>query len=412
MIIEKVKAKNLVNKTKIDDWWWTEGGMNPYQGCFHNCTYCDGKSEGYHMHEDFGTRIKAKINSPQLLEKFLKKNGFIPVNREKTSTLADFYPSLKEQMIKKQPSKFILSVGGGVTDVYQPIERRLKITKRLLEILYDYDIPVQILTKNKNVLRDLKLLKKINDSTYANVSFSITLGDNSIQKIFEPRASSTSERFEALRQIREAGIHGGVLFVPCLPWIGDTDENMVKIFQMARDSHAEYVILSGLTLKPGRNKSEYLNTIKNNFPELYNSYTELYGNDDRYGNPDYTKIRELKVEDPIKKGIKFGHEYNVPVRMPRYVPEGRIKDNLRISTILFRISYFKTYYHYEKKYFTLRKAAHFIETYNKDLGKLSKTEIKKLPIDKNSIQFISEVLDTGGSSYLESIDQADNIFYN
>ncbi|MHA1227328.1 MAG: radical SAM protein, partial [Candidatus Hodarchaeales archaeon] len=200
MIIEKIKAKSLVNKTKIDDWWWSEGGMNPYQGCYHNCVYCDGKSEGYYMHEDFGTLIKAKTNAPELLEKFLRKNGFMPVNREKTSTLVDYYPSLKQQIKKKQPSKFILCVGGGVTDVYQPAERKMKITRRLLEILYDYDIPIQLLTKNKNVLRDIKLLKKINESSYANVAFSITLGDNSIQKIFEPRASSTNERFEALRQ--------------------------------------------------------------------------------------------------------------------------------------------------------------------------------------------------------------------
>ncbi|MHA1227705.1 MAG: hypothetical protein ACTSPV_13240, partial [Candidatus Hodarchaeales archaeon] len=101
----------------------------------------------------------------------------------------------------------------------------------------------------------------------------------------------------------------------------------------------------------------------------------------------------------------------IPIRMPRYIPRGRIEENLRISTILFRISFFKTYYQHQKSS-TLRKAAHFIETFDKDLTGTSRVEINKLPILKQSIPYILEYLDKGKSHYLESIGQADNLFYN
>ena len=233
MIIEKYKAKSLVRTCSPSLFSWGEAYLNPYQGCYHDCKYCDGKSENYYMHADFGERIRIKINAPLLFEQFLKKKGFIPLHREKTSTLVDFLPS-KDSIQFHQPGKFIVHIGGGVCDVYQPAEKEIKITRKLLQITYDYKFPVFILTKNKFVLRDLDLLKKINGETYANVSFTITLADEKVQKIFEPRASTTQERFEAIKTLREEGIHSGVYFYPTLPFIGDTDENMQAIYNQAK----------------------------------------------------------------------------------------------------------------------------------------------------------------------------------
>ncbi|MHA1450882.1 MAG: radical SAM protein, partial [Candidatus Hodarchaeales archaeon] len=249
MIIEEITAKSLVKKTGIDDWWWTEASMNPYRGCYHDCVYCDGKSEGYYMHSDFGNRIQIKINSPALLENFLRKLGFSPVNRDKTSTLADFFPGSKASLLAKQPPKFILGIGGGVCDVYQPAERKMRVTRKLLEIARDYRFPVQLLTKSSLVLRDIDILSQL---PYANVSFSITLCDEKDRKIIEPRSSSTGERFEAMKTLIETGIHSGAFFLPILPWIGDTSDNLECLYSRAKDAGAEYAIPSGLTLKPGR----------------------------------------------------------------------------------------------------------------------------------------------------------------
>ncbi len=247
MIVEKISVKSVVRKCRIDDWWWSEASLNPYQGCWHDCKYCDGKSENYHMHADYGTRIKGKINAPQLLERFFRKENFLPVNRQTTSTLVDFFPDIKG-MVPQNKGKFIFGIGGGVCDVYQPAEKKLNITRKLLKIIYDYDFPLFLLTKNKLVLRDIDLLKKIQTRSYANVSFSITLADEKTQKLIEPNCSPTYERFDALKRLRKAGIHAGVFLLPVLPWIGDTDENMRKIFEMAKEADVEFVVVGGLTL--------------------------------------------------------------------------------------------------------------------------------------------------------------------
>ena len=317
MIIEPYKAKSLLRVSRPGLFSWSEVYLNPYQGCYHDCKYCDGKSEGYYMHEDFAERIKVKVNAPQLLEKFLKKKGFIPLGREKTSTLIDFIPSLKEKAFLTQPGKFILFIGGGVCDVYQPAEKEIRITRKLLHIAYDYQFPVSILTKNELVLRDIDLLKKINENSYACCSFTITLADEIVQKIFEPRASTTAERFAALRKLRKEGIHSGVYFYPVLPFIGDTDENMQAIYDQAQKVNAEFVYCWGLTLKPGRNKQEFLETINTHFPALLSKYKRLYSNNNRYGHPDATQFEGIH---PEVKGYKLGYEHKLPYAARRYIP--------------------------------------------------------------------------------------------
>lgn len=198
------------------------------------------------MHEDFAERIKVKVNAPHLLEQYLRKKGFIPFGREKTSTLVDFIPSLKEKAQLTQPGKFILHIGGGVCDVYQPAEKEVEITRKLLQIACDYKFPVIILTKNHLVLRDLDLLKKINENNYACCSFTITLANEKMQKIFEPKASTTKERFDAIKTLRKEGIHSGVYFYPVLPFIGDTDKNMQSIYDNAKKTGAEFVYCWGV----------------------------------------------------------------------------------------------------------------------------------------------------------------------
>ncbi len=410
MIIETIEAKTIAKRTTIDDWWWSEASMNPYRGCWHDCIYCDGKSEGYHIHEDFGTRIKGKSNAPQLFAKFLQKQGFFPIHKEKTSTLVDFFPSTRERVAKQQPGKFIVSIGGGVCDVYQkPAEKKLNITRKLLQVACDYNFPVQLLTKSNLVLRDIDLLKKL---PYANVSFSITLADAHDQKNIEPRASTTPERFDAIKQLREEGIHAGVLFLPVLPWIGDTDENMDSIFSQAEDVAAEYVVVGGLTLKPGRQKVGFFQMLQENYPTLLPKYEILYGNNDRWGSPDHSQIKELNLENATVKAFEISKNYKLPLRMPRYLPEGRIKNNLRISTILFRIAYFKTLYPPIWRFTSdFRKAAVYIDTYSCDLHEISKQELNKLPIPKKVMPYVIELLETGECRLLRTIGEDQNLFY-
>ncbi|MFX0174506.1 MAG: radical SAM protein [Candidatus Hodarchaeota archaeon] len=408
MQIEKYKAKSVIRKSSPSLFAWSEVYLNPYQGCFHDCKYCDGKSEGYYMHNDYADRIRVKTNAPDLLEQFLRKRIFLPINREKTSTLVDFIPMQIRGHYRKQ-DYFNLFIGGGVCDVYQPAEKKIKITRKLLQIAFDYSLPVFILTKNTLALRDLDLFKKINENSYACVSFTITHTDEKIQKIFEPRASTTQERFEAIKKLRQEGIHSGIYFYPVLPFIGDTDENMTKIYHQAKSVDAEFVYCWGLTLKPGRSKDEFLDTIQSHFPELYPKYVQLYSNNDRYGNLDVNQFKIMRLTRPEVKGFKLGYNYGLRYCVKRYLPKGRIETNLRAAETLNKIALLKGNIIQEKSdnpalVQKLYQTAKFLETYQKDIKKIKKEDLNKLPISGEVKPYIIDFIERG-SFLIEELEQ-------
>ncbi|MFX1285590.1 MAG: radical SAM protein [Promethearchaeota archaeon] len=399
MIVEEYNAKTLMRKSSPSLFSWTEYYLNPYQGCYHDCQYCDGKSEVYHMHEDFGNRIRVKRNAPHLLERFLKQHGMIS-----GSTLDDH---LK---IKKRSPKptFILFIGGGVCDVYQPAEKQVKMTRTLLHLAYMYNVPVQILTKSALVLRDLDLFKKINEKTYAAVNFSITLADEDAQRIFEPNASTTSERFKAIQKLREEGIHSGVYFYPPLPFIGDTDENMHLLFQKAKKTGAEFVYVWSLTLKPGRNKNGFFRTIQKHYPHLLSKYRQLYGNNNKYGTLDHFQLKKFNLIYPEVKAYKFNHEFKLPYTARRYIPPGRIENNLRLVEILMRAAYVDSNIIREKssgETYQLNKAAGLLEKHPEDVYELDKSEFKKLSIPQAAHPYIIDFFLNGKSILLEELEK-------
>jgi len=334
-MIEEFEAKSLVRDGNPSLFSWADVYLNPYQGCAHDCRYCDGKSEGYYLHSDFATRIRVKSNAPVLLESELRRRGFVPQARARLAP-ADAYQT---ELVPSRPGKLILGIGGGVCDVYQPAEEQVRMTRRLLEIAADFCLPVALLTKNVLVLRDLDLLKRINDQSFAVCNFTITLADDAHQRLFEPGASSTSERFEAIRTLWQAGIHSGIYFCPVLPLIGDTEANMNSIYDQAVAAGAEFVWCGGLTLKPGRNRQEFFSLLQAEFPSLLPAYERLYGNDDRYGTPDPHVARALKLTDPECRGFRLGFERGLRRCAERYVPDGRPAANLRAAEFLLRVAF-------------------------------------------------------------------------
>lgn len=407
MIIEEYEAKSLVRTSKTSLFSWAEVYLNPYQGCYHDCVYCDGKSEGYYMHDDFGTRIKVKKNAPDLLEQYLRKRGFFPINRERTSTLVDYYPNLRKSADTKSIGKFVLFIGGGVCDVYQPAEEELKMTRRLLEIADDYRIPVCFLTKSDLILRDLDLLKKINQESFVSASFTITLADEETQKIFEPNASTTNERFAAIKKLRKEGIHSGVYCYPSLPFIGDTDQNIETIYKRAKEVEAEFIYCWGLTLKPGRNKNQFMNTVQQYYPDLYHKYKKLYGNEDKFGNLDRAAFDEFNLIWPEVKGYKYGYELGLDYTSERYVPDGRIENNLKIAELLHRLAYLKSFFIKSSKYETrqLNTGAKIFNELETDVALLNKNQLAQFGIDKIIYHYIEEFLNEGKSAKLKNLEQ-------
>jgi DNA repair photolyase len=304
MDIEYYKAKSLVREGKDGK----DVRLNPYQGCEHDCVYCDGKSEGYHMHADFGTKIRVKENAPELLEQYLRKKGFLPLNRKRTGTLMDLGIELP-----KQPDKFVIGISGGVCDVYQPAEAEIGMSRKMLQIVYDYDFSVSILTKNKLVLKDLDLLKKINEKAGATICMTVVFSreNERLREIFEPRASTIAERFETLKILHDNGISTGIWMLPILPWLCDNEENLESMVKDAVDAGVGFILPGGLTLKPGRSKDEFMACLERQFPELVPKYAKLYGNNHKYGPPDDGQAARMGLKDWHSKLKKYCKEYNI-----------------------------------------------------------------------------------------------------
>jgi len=174
-----------------------ETSINPYRGCEHGCIYCFARPTheylGFSAGLDFESRIMVKPDAPRLLEAELSS------------------PKWKPQLLMMS----------GVTDCYQPIERKLKITRKCLEVLAKFRNPVGILTKNRLVTRDIDILSELARHKCAVVNLSVTTLDVDLQPIMEPRTSVPAARLDAVAQLRAAGVPVGVMVAPIIPGIND-----------------------------------------------------------------------------------------------------------------------------------------------------------------------------------------------
>ena len=286
MRYEKVKAKTLLSKRiNADSWFHSNHSMNIYRGCEFACSYCDGMSEYYHV-DNYQTHIRIKENAPKILSQELAKLGYS--KKLRTSSLLEFSKGIHSE--KRKP---IIGISGGVSDSYQQSEKDLKLTRQVLKVLLEHELPVFLLTKSNLVLRDFELLKEINERAFCSFCFSIAFDDEEKKNKFEPKAPSIEERFNALKELRNSGILGGVIAMPIIPYISDNIDNLRNLAKRSRDSGAEFILLAGMTMKPGRQKRHFLETVKRNFFDRHEAIEHLYSNNDVYGHP---KVTELPVD--------------------------------------------------------------------------------------------------------------------
>lgn len=194
--------------------------INPYRGCEHGCIYCYARPNheylGLSAGLDFETRIFAKMQAPELLKKELAK------------------PSWKPQVIGLS----------GVTDCYQPIERKLQLTRQCLEVLAEARNPVMIITKNKLVTRDMDYLAALAEYSAIRVIFSMTTLDKQLARKMEPRTSSPKQRLEAIETLAKAGIPVSVNLAPIIPGLTDSEiPALLKASASAGAQTAGYVLL-------------------------------------------------------------------------------------------------------------------------------------------------------------------------
>lgn len=251
--------------------------LNPYRGCEHGCIYCYARPTheyfGLSAGTDFETKIMVKYRAPELLREELMS------------------PKWKPQVLAMS----------GVTDAFQPVERKLQLTRRCLEVLAEFRNPVGIITKNHLVTRDIDHLKKLAEVNAASVCLSITSLDADLIGKMEPRTSRPERRLDAIRQLTDAGIRAGVNVAPVIP--GLTDHEMPAILKAAADAGAVFAGFVPLRL-PYAVSDLFVNWLEQCFP-------------DRKGKVLH-KIMEMR-----------GGRLNDPRFIERMRGEGKIIENIR-----------------------------------------------------------------------------------
>lgn len=243
------RPKNILNKSqRADHWFWTRYSAYPYIGCQHGCEFCYCRERKYSPYDDphdFSYRIKAKINTAELLRKELQR---VPVDLVFTGD-------------------------------YQPAERKFQLSRKMLEVCYELGFPVFILERSPLVLRDLDLIQAIHQKARAVVAFSMISvpGAPNYERVtdLEHLAPPAAKRLKAMEKLAAAGIPTGVCSMPLLPGLCDQRENLLPLVKQVADNGGQFVLASSLTLAD-QQRAFFFSVLEERFPDLLVYYQRLY----------------------------------------------------------------------------------------------------------------------------------------
>jgi DNA repair photolyase len=218
-IVTPELARSIISTNQSPDVSFDQS-INPYRGCEHGCIYCYARPNhayvGLSPGLDFETRLFVKANAAELLEAEFSK----PSYRPKTIML------------------------GGVTDIYQPIERGYGVTRAILEVMERWRHPVSLITKSQLVMRDIDILARLAERGLTKAAISVTTLERRIARVMEPRAAAPHRRIEAIRALAQAGVPVTVMVAPIVPGITDSEiEAILEECAKAGASSAGYVVL-------------------------------------------------------------------------------------------------------------------------------------------------------------------------
>ena len=265
--------------TKVKGILSQNNGMNLYRGCTHGCIYCDSRSNCYQMNHEFED-IEVKENAIELLENTLRRKR-------------------KRCMIGT----------GSMSDPYMPLEAQLEYTRKALLLIEKYGFGATLITKSDRVLRDLDILKRINQKTKAVVQMTLTTADEALCKLVEPNVSTTKQRFEALKILRDNNIPTVVWLCPVLPYINDTEDNICRILDMCVAAKVRGIICfgMGLTLREG-NREYFYRQLDKSFPGLKERYIREYGNQYVINSPKSAELMRLFHRTCEQNGIMHDND--------------------------------------------------------------------------------------------------------
>ena len=372
MTITEIEAKSVLRRhRKIDSWFVSHYGMNLYRGCFHNCIYCDGRAEGYYVSGEFGEDVAVKVNAIEVLRRELD-----PKRR------------------RKPLSRSYIMLGGGVGDSYQPIEKKYQLTRRALQLVHESGFPVHVLTKSTLVTRDVDILKRINEQSRAIVSFSFSSTDDRTSAIVEPRVPSPSERLDALKLFKREGIACGMYLLPVIPRVTDTREFLEDAVMKASAAGVDFIIFGAMTLKEGRQKDYFAETIQDHYPQLAADYRRIYRGS-KWGEPAQEYVDSLnRTFGAIAK------QYKMPIRMPPALYQDILGENDLVVVILEHIDYLLRMEGQRSPY---GRAAYSISQMAEPLSELKGKLREVKGVGEEMERVVLEILETGKSSYYERL---------
>ncbi len=236
--------KTIVSKSILSP----KNSFNVYRGCTHGCIYCDSRSEVYGKTFDFED-IEVKQNADIILD----------------------------MQLKKRRQKCMIATGA-MTDPYIPLEKDLENTRKCLNVIEKNNFGVALLTKSDLILRDVDILKRINQKTKCVVQITITTFDEALCKILEPNVCTTKRRFEVLNELNEMGIPTIVWLTPILPYLTDNEDNIRNILNCCKQTGVKGIVSfgMGMTLRYG-NREYYYKKLDEHFPDLKRLYMRKYG---------------------------------------------------------------------------------------------------------------------------------------
>lgn len=198
---------------------------------------------------------------------------------------------------------------GSMTDPYIPLEMEIGNVRKALHLIYQYGFGFTVITKSDRILRDLDLLQRINEKTKCVVQMTLTTYDEVLCRKIEPHVSTTKERFEVLKQLRDAGIPTVVWLTPILPFINDTEKNVAGILDMCIEANVYGIICygMGLTLREG-NREYFYEQLDRLFPNRKEQYMRFYGNQYIIESPNNNRLMNLLIQTCRQHGIVHNNE--------------------------------------------------------------------------------------------------------
>lgn len=272
--IPQIPAKTILSAYMKCGWFGTNYNMNIYKGCCHGCIYCDSRSECYGI-LDFDT-VRAKADALSVINNDLR-------SKRKKGTV----------------------ITGSMSDPYNPHEKDCELSRGALKLIDYHGFGICIDTKSDLVTRDIDILQSISKHSSAFVNFTVTTADDDLCMKIEQSVCPTSERIKAIRKLTLSGITCGILLMPILPFINDTEENIVNIVEMAVNAGVKWIYAEGFGVTLRQNQREHFYTkLDKLFPGTKIKYINTFGTKYHCATPNY-KLFNIFVRECEKHNVLY-----------------------------------------------------------------------------------------------------------